>query len=30
MALVRPKDPRDFAERLRFHREVKSATEYGL
>jgi len=30
MALVRPKDPRDFADRLRFHRKVKSATEYGL
>ena len=30
MALVRPKDPRDFARRLRFHRSVKSAAEYGL
>jgi homoserine kinase type II len=30
MALVRPKDPRDFAQRLRFHLGVKSATEYGL
>jgi len=30
MALVRPKDPRDFADRLRFHLTVKSATEYGL
>jgi len=29
-ALVRPKDPRDFARRLRFHMKVKSATEYGL
>jgi homoserine kinase type II len=29
-ALVRPKDPRDFAKRLRFHRQVKSAAEYGL
>ncbi len=29
-ALVRPKDPRDFAKRLRFHRQVKSAVEYGL
>ncbi len=29
-ALVRPKDPRDFSRRLRFHRRVKSATEYGL
>jgi len=30
MALVRPKDPRDFVRRLRFHRSVKSAAEYGL
>jgi homoserine kinase type II len=30
MALVRPKDPRDFIKRLRFHRSVKSAAEYGL
>ena len=30
MALVRPKDPRDFSRRLRFHRSVKSAVEYGL
>jgi homoserine kinase type II len=30
MALVRPKDPREFAKRLRFHRKVKSASEYGL
>jgi homoserine kinase type II len=30
MALVRPKDPREFAERLRFHLRVKHATEYGL
>ena len=29
-ALVRPKDPRDFAKRLRFHRQVKSAAEDGL
>jgi homoserine kinase type II len=29
-ALVRPKDPRDFAKRLRFHQQVKSAAEYGL
>lgn len=29
-ALVRPKDPRDFAKRLRFHRSVRSAAEYGL
>ena len=30
MALVRPKDPRDFARRLRFHLAVKSPDEYGL
>jgi homoserine kinase type II len=30
MALVRPKDPRDFAKRLRFHEKVRSAGEYGL
>jgi len=30
MALVRPKDPREFAKRLRFHLRVKSPTEYGL
>lgn len=29
-ALVRPKDPRDYAKRLRFHQKVKSAAEYGL
>ncbi len=29
-ALVRPKDPRDFSKRLRFHLQVKSASEYGL
>ncbi len=29
-ALVRPKDPRDFARRLRFHRAVKHPSEYGL
>jgi homoserine kinase type II len=29
-ALVRPKDPRDFAKRLRFHQKVKNAAEYGL
>jgi len=28
-ALVRPKDPRDYSRRLRFHRKVKSASEYG-
>jgi homoserine kinase type II len=30
MALVRPKDPREFAKRLRFHRKVRAASEYGL
>jgi homoserine kinase type II len=29
-ALVRPKDPRDYVKRLRFHRNVRSALEYGL
>lgn len=29
-ALVRPKDPRDFAKRLRFHRKVRNAAEYGF
>ena len=29
-ALVRPKDPREFVRRLRFHRGVKSAEAYGL
>ncbi|MCB1437133.1 MAG: homoserine kinase [Rhodobiaceae bacterium] len=29
-ALVRPKDPGEYLKRLRFHRSVKSATEYGL
>ena len=29
-ALVRPKDPRDYVKRLRFHRQVRSANEYGL
>jgi homoserine kinase type II len=29
-ALVRPKDPREFARRLRFHLRVKSGEEYGL
>jgi homoserine kinase type II len=30
MALVRPKEPRDFSKRLRFHMKVKSPSEYGL
>ena len=29
-ALVRPKEPRDFSRRLRFHLKVKHASEYGL
>jgi homoserine kinase type II len=28
-ALVRPKDPRDFVKRLRFHLQTKTAAEYG-
>ncbi|HVZ70255.1 MAG TPA: homoserine kinase [Rhizomicrobium sp.] len=30
MALVRPKDPRDYSKRLRFHLKAKSAAEYGF
>lgn len=30
MALVRPKDPREFSTRLRFHRTAKTAAEYGI
>jgi len=30
MALVRPKDPREYSKRLRFHMQVKHAREYGL
>jgi homoserine kinase type II len=29
-ALVRPKDPREYAKKLRFHLKVKSAGEYGF
>ncbi len=29
-ALVRPKDPMEYVRKLRFHRNVKSAREYGL
>ena len=29
-ALVRPKDPRDYSRRLRFHNKVRSIGEYGL
>lgn len=28
--LVRPKDPREYARKLRFHRQVRHAGEYGL
>lgn len=28
--LVRPKDPREYSRRLRFHRQVRHAGEYGL
>ena len=30
MALVRPKDPREYAKRLRFHLNVRSAAAYGI
>jgi homoserine kinase type II len=30
VALVRPKDPREYAKRLLFHRKVRNAAEYGL
>jgi homoserine kinase type II len=29
-ALVRPKDPREYAKKLRFHNKVRHAREYGL
>ena len=29
-ALVKPKDPREYAKKLRFHNKVKHAREYGL
>jgi homoserine kinase type II len=29
-ALVRPKDPREYSRKLRFHQAVKSASEYGF
>jgi homoserine kinase type II len=29
-ALVRPKDPRDYSRRLRFHLKAKTAAEYGF
>jgi homoserine kinase type II len=29
-ALVRPKDPRDYSKRLRFHLGVRAAAEYGI
>jgi homoserine kinase type II len=30
LALVRPKDPREYSKRLRFHRKVHRVAEYGL
>jgi homoserine kinase type II len=30
MALVSPKDPREYSKKLRFHMKVKSAREYGV
>jgi homoserine kinase type II len=29
-ALVRPKDPREYVRKLRFHQKVKSASDYGV
>ena len=29
-ALVRPKDPREYARKLRFHQKIKTARDYGL
>ena len=29
-ALVRPKDPKEYSKKLRFHNKVKHAREYGL
>jgi homoserine kinase type II len=29
-ALVRPKDPREYVRKLRFHQKVASARDYGL
>src|SRR6202166_1903786 len=29
-AMVRPKDPREYARKLRFHQKVKSARDYGV
>jgi homoserine kinase type II len=29
-ALVRPKDPREYVRKLRFHQKVKSANDYGV
>jgi homoserine kinase type II len=30
MALVSPKDPREYSRKLRFHMRVKSARDYGV
>ena len=29
-AMVRPKDPREYSKKLRFHNKVRHAREYGL
>jgi len=29
-ALVRPKDPREYARKLRFHQKIKSVRDYGV
>ena len=29
-ALVRPKDPREYLARLRFHRTIRAARDYGV
>ena len=29
-ALVRPKDPKEYSRKLRFHAAVKQASEYGF
>jgi homoserine kinase type II len=29
-ALVKPKDPLEYARKLRFHQKIKSASDYGV
>jgi homoserine kinase type II len=29
-AMVRPKDPREYARKLRFHQKIKSPRDYGV